>query len=429
MAQTKRKNTKTTSNSKKAVGNRSSALGNSRKKQDSKAPETKQGGLNSRVKDEIISILMVALGIFLVIAFQTSAAGAVGMALSDFFKGCFGFAAYILPYYFIIYGVLLFAKKTINAGVKSSILLLIIFLTFSLVNSGRFINADAPEFSFGDVAVHYSNGIVLDDGGVFGMTVGGIIVKLIGLPGLYIFSIVVIVICFLLVMNTPVSRFIEKIKNQKVRLEEDREARKREKEAQLQEKERRKAMEIQQMEMDFGSNLSDRQRKILGYVKEESMENSRDSYNAEEAESESRRSFSSIFEEKMAAVHNRRETESDAGEYAETPKKQPKEENEAEKFKKSPVIIGGFSPKAAEEKISKSEAAKSTLNDEDFNVHTPSAEDYSFPPVDLLKKGQSDSSRNMDSEGELRRKAAKLENTLRSFNIDADVTNVTQALR
>lgn len=424
MAQTKRKNTKTTSNSKKAVGNRSSALGNSRKKQDSKAPETKQGGLNSRVKDEIISILMVALGIFLVIAFQTSAAGAVGMALSDFFKGCFGFAAYILPYYFIIYGVLLFAKKTINAGVKSSILLLIIFLTFSLVNSGRFINADAPEFSFGDVAVHYSNGIVLDDGGVFGMTVGGIIVKLIGLPGLYIFSIVVIVICLLLVMNTPVSRFIEKIKNQKVRLEEDREARKREKEAQLQEKERRKAMEIQQMEMDFGSNLSDRQRKILGYVKEESMENSRDSYNAEEAESESRRSFSSIFEEKMNALHNRREPSDEYTEEVSEP--QDKQETEAEKFKKSPVIIGGFSPKAAEEKISKSEAAKSTLNDEDFNVHTPSAEDYSFPPVDLLKKGQSDSSRNMDSEGELRRKAAKLENTLRSFNIDADVTNVTQ---
>ena len=32
----------------------------------------------------------------------------------------------------------------------------------------------------------------------------------------------------------------------------------------------------------------------------------------------------------------------------------------------------------------------------------------------------------MDSESDLRRKAAKLEDTLHSFNIDAEVTNVTQ---
>lgn len=73
-------------------------------------------------------------------------------------------------------------------------------------------------------------------------------------------------------------------------------------------------MEMQQMEMELDlnnsikhndnhsyrreipeANISERQRKILGYVKDESMEESRDSYNVEDAESESRRSFSSLF--------------------------------------------------------------------------------------------------------------------------------------
>ena len=84
--------------------------------------------VNKRVKDEIIAIISIALGIFFIIAFQTSAAGEIGQAFSEFFKGCFGFAAYIMPYYFIVYGILLFAKKTINAGLRSLILLLIIFL-------------------------------------------------------------------------------------------------------------------------------------------------------------------------------------------------------------------------------------------------------------------------------------------------------------
>ena len=72
---------------------------------------------------------------FLAIAFQTSAAGALGTGLSQFFKGCFGFAAYILPYYFIVYGILLFAKKTIHTGVKSAVLLAIIFLMTVFINA------------------------------------------------------------------------------------------------------------------------------------------------------------------------------------------------------------------------------------------------------------------------------------------------------
>ena len=89
-----------------------------------KAAEADERRIDSRVRDEIVSIILIAVGIFFIIAFQTSAAGAIGMSLSHFFKGLFGFAAYILPYYFIIYGILLFMRKTIgNSKVICSVFL------------------------------------------------------------------------------------------------------------------------------------------------------------------------------------------------------------------------------------------------------------------------------------------------------------------
>ena len=47
------------------------------------------------------------------------------------------------------------------------------------------------------------------------MTVGTFLVKLIGMVGLYIFAAVTIIISLLLLINTPVSRGIETIKNKK----------------------------------------------------------------------------------------------------------------------------------------------------------------------------------------------------------------------
>lgn len=390
---------------------KTSARGAGGKAAGSKAGDSRneeKSRINSRVKDEIIAIVVIAVGIFLIIALQTSVAGMVGMGLSQFFKGCFGFAAYFLPYYFIVYGVLLFAKKTISAGVKSVILLFIIFLMISLINSARFISGDAPEFGFGDISVYYSNGMVLDDGGVFGMILGSLIVKLIGIPGLYILSVVVIIICLLLVMNTPVSRFFESVKNRK-------ENRAEEKNLRLKEKERQKQERLRQMDMkmpprdepfeDGGNAITESQKKILSYLKDE-------------GESSEAKAYNDVFDdgtaEAIEALEDSREEDSG----------RPLS-GQMERFKRTPIIVGGFSPKAAEEKISKAEAAKSMLKEEDFNVRSASAGEYEFPPIDLLKKG-GNLSENMASESELRQKAEKLEDTLHSFNIDAEVTNVTQ---
>ena len=426
MAARSRKNAKTTKKASSKDNNRRTAgsKGRSAKGAAQETAAKQQPGGDHRIRDESIAIIVIAVGIFLVIALQTSAAGELGRGLSEFFKGCFGFAAYFLPYYFILYGVLLFAKKTIGTGVKSVILLIIIFLTLSLINSARFLDPKALRYGLGDIAFHYSNGIVLDDGGAFGMTAGGLIVQLIGIPGLYIMSIVIIVICLLLVMNTPVSRFLEELKLRQEKMAQHREAK-------LKEREMKKRISMQQMEMELhdAETLGDRstekgrlsagQKKILGYMSEGNKpKNGASAYDD---------MFYDSHKDEPAAepVLDPDDAVSAAG-VAAAADDLKRASEEVKKFRNTPVIIGGFSPKSTEAKLSKAEAAKSTLQEEDFNVSVPTSGTYEFPPIDLLHKSPAGSGQSMDSESDLRRKAAKLEDTLHSFNIDAEVTNVTQ---
>lgn len=401
--------------------------------------------VNGSVKDEIIAIIIIAIGIFLAIAFHTSVAGAVGTGLSQFFKGLFGFAAYLLPYYFIVYGVLLFMKKTIRAGLKSVMLLLIMFLMVSLLNSGRFITDAVLDEGLLRMAVHYNNGMVLDDGGLFGMTAGKLIVKLIGIPGLYILSIVVIAICLLLLMNTPVSRFLESVREKKegraIEKEERRQEKLRADEQRRQQMDMLRAGGMRQRQTDMSQaagqeELSEGQKKILKYMQADSF--------APEQGGESGQAFRSgtepldfslgenaepldfSLEEEKAAEEPKRKRKGREKTQADTVVNTVVNTAEAEAFANEPVIAGGFSPKAMEEKLTKAEAEKSALKDEDFNITITSSESYQFPPVDLLNKADRVSADRLEDENKLRAKAAKLEETLSSFNIAANVTNVTQ---
>ena len=164
----------------------------------------------SRVIEEIGAIVILALGAFLVIALQTKFAGAVGTFFADFLKGCFGFGAYFLPYILIVYAILIFIKIAAPFRTRTMIIMIIVFLMADLINAGRFITT--MEVGILGVKDVYAQGVELMNGGVFGMFAGGGIYDLIGIYGLYIFAGVVILICLLLLLNTPISRFFEKAK-------------------------------------------------------------------------------------------------------------------------------------------------------------------------------------------------------------------------
>ena len=167
----------------------------------------------SRLKDEIWSIVIIALGIFLVISLQTEAAGQFGLIISKLFKGSFGFIAYVLPYYLILYGLLLFAKRTAHISGRSILFLFLVFLMLTLLNSARFLGPETGySFSAKFISEMFRLGTELKSGGAFGMTVGNLLIKVIGMTGLYILSIVGILISLMMVINTPISQFFDNMK-------------------------------------------------------------------------------------------------------------------------------------------------------------------------------------------------------------------------
>ena len=311
------------------------------------------------VKDTIISCVLIALGIFLILALQTQTCGVAGEGISKVLKGCFGFVAFFLPYYFIIYGVLLFLKKTIHTSLKSIIYLVVIYLVIDLINAGRFMKPISNGGDFEGVSKAFADGISLDGGGVFGMGVGTLIVKAIGISGLYILSFLVLIIFIMLLVNTPISRFFEnfKLKRRRRQIEREEMAKAR---AEEEAAEAAAAAEAARRP----APMTNGQKKVMGYI----------------------------------------------------------EDGEPDAVKKERIKV-----KTAEEEpvpqMSNAEAKAQKLKDEDF-IHTATNENYEFPPIDLLKRSKA----NVTGETPqtLQEKAMKLEDTLRSFNIDATVTNVTQ---
>ena len=101
-----------------------------------------------RVVDEIWSIIAIALGVFLVIAIFTGGAGQFGELVGNFFKGVLGFVAYVLPFYLILFGILLFARQTTSISVKTILLAFLVLWMLATINSVRFIDAEKISVSF-----------------------------------------------------------------------------------------------------------------------------------------------------------------------------------------------------------------------------------------------------------------------------------------
>ncbi len=371
----------------------------------------------AQIKDEIIGIIVIALGAFLIIALQTQYAGSAGSIISDALKGVFGFTAFVLPYYFIIYGILLFMRKTIHIGIKSVILLVVIFLMFALINAGRFMDPIVEGGGFHSFSESYHNGIALTDGGVFGMYVGSLLAGWIGVPGLYILTFVVIFICLLLLINTPVSRFFETMSQRRLRRRLEHDMTIREEEEQVEAARMARQQQIEEDTQRRGG--SGRQQQVINLMSDEEPTGRSGRTPAEKSLLKKLTGTSSADEEPAAKP---KKTKRSTKAIAENTTLERSKDTDSSPSG-SAIVAKTYDP--AEDKLTNSQAAESMLQQEDFNDEKAS-ENYEFPSPDLLSKGKRSSVSRAETENELRGKALKLEETLRSFGISAQVTNVSQ---
>jgi S-DNA-T family DNA segregation ATPase FtsK/SpoIIIE len=428
MAEQKKSSTKRKSTAKTEL--------NARSKRAEKEVRAKTG---SKVRDEISSIIIIAIGVLLLLAIQTTKIGIVGAILHDFFFGCFGILAYVLPYYLIMYGILLFLNKTVHITGRSFTLMMLIFCMAALLNSARYI--DEAAISFGATALKgfYTNGIVKESGGFIGMLIGSLIAKAIGKTGLVIFAIVGIIVCLLLIINTPITQFLEDAKvkriERRIHQEEELEAYEKEKaerraEARVEERyaemnrEKKAAEERAKqhgVEAAIAATAASAEERLSSYDKAKiakGRENILDLMNTDNLFGEGEGSgmgSEGYGLEAAPAVAKTSDIDGIGRVNTETGEVY-------DEFGKVTEGTMGAAEKQGE-KLSKKEAANAMLSQEEINNNKPSDKPYKFPPVELLNKSKSISSA---ADNALKARAAKLEETLRNFNVDAKVVAATQ---
>ena len=412
----------------------------------SKSASAKSAPVNaagSRLKDEIWAIIILALGAFLVVSLQTEAAGQFGIVISKLLKGCFGIIAYVLPYYLIVYGLLLFTKRTAHISGRSVFFLFLIFLMLTLLSSAKYLGADSGyTFNMQFITQMFQLGIESKTGGAFGMVIGYLLIKVIGMTGLYILSIVVILISLMLVINTPVSQFLDTMKAK-------REARKSayipessgvilpepDQEPVIKESSKRKAdsskmitdhekihpfenkeykhstMELPVVEPFPAKSriIAENQLKILDYMNDDGL--------FEKAGSEKGRNELGLEEVKPA----------EPGMGLDGEIKLQDDRITAEQTS----AVSDQSDKSAEEPLEKRTELKSEINEspvksEELHIKTGgmTPKPFQLPPVDLLAKGPAGNP--LGENDSLKAKAAKLEQTLKDFNVNAKVVQVTK---
>ena len=384
---------------------------------------------DKRVIDEIWAIITIAIGVFLAVASFTGGAGKLGVIISLGMKGLFGHMAYVLPFYLIVFGILLFARQTSHFSIKTIVLLFVILLMLCTINSIRFIEPDKIEWSWEIVGGFYTTGEKLLSGGFLGMVLGSVLVMWLGKSGCWIFTVVVTLICLLLRINTPVSRFFAKI-GEKM---EERRLIKENAHLDLEtEDEQGVQVAMKTLPKASAAGKPDTQPSPQHEIKIVTSSQSQAEYippsqAAAPLTPEKKNSIlkymndDSLFGRQKSSttgLEDKRQAEAGYGiEGAEA-------SVPVHRVHEKPENLGMTGTPAREnaEKLSNKEAREAMLTEEELN-QPQAVKKYKKPPISLLERSAGGARTNNSL---LAAKAQKLEETLRNFHVDARVVQVTQ---
>lgn len=393
-----------------------------------------------RILDKIWGIIFLAVGIFLVITTQLNTTGTFGNAIHSLVFGLFGLMAYALPYYFIALALCLFLRKMQHINGRTTFFSFLIFVMLCILNSYRYLDETNIQLSISAIGDFFDGGIQLRNGGVFGMWLGGLIVKLLGKPGLIIFAVAVIAISVLLVADTPISKYLGKKREQREEKTILREMLTEKREAQAKTVPEESGVPIitpthsvpqvkdpLAFPMEEGARQNFMQNLEGADFGDSSYGNTGfglDGGNASGAGIGLGLSGDFASPENAAAAPNPFMDDFMSVDSVTT---------EPMGLNAEPEKVSALSTPAATENIKeiRKENTPTALDNTEMALQAEEnlakkipATSYVFPPVDLMKKPRA--KQMQMNEHQLQQKAALLENTLQNFHVDARVLNVTQ---
>ncbi len=230
MAETRKKTTSTGSQMKSSSsGSRSRAKTQAEKERQKALEAQKKEELRKKKKrhDDIVAIIIIVAGVFMLLSLWGKA-GIVGYQLSKILFGLFGkIVAYVVPSFFILYGILVFARKTSFLTLTTAIIIALMFILASTlaavpfldIYEARLVEQDRG-FIIKDLIEFYNNGQF--EGGVLGTSMAYGLNKLVGNAGLYLIAGAGILISLIFIFDTPIS---EQLGNLRLKLQARRELR------------------------------------------------------------------------------------------------------------------------------------------------------------------------------------------------------------
>ncbi|MDD6919896.1 MAG: DNA translocase FtsK [Eubacteriales bacterium] len=356
-----------------------------------------------RIKDEIIAILLIALGIFLIMAMHTTLAGTIGNGVSTFLKGLFGLVAFLLPYLLIAFSVMMFVRISKPFTKKTVIFLCLIYIMLVFINTPRFLD-NFKYFTEGQFLNIYDDAVNLNNSGIVGMYIGGVIALLIGKTGLYIFSIAILFISIIITMNTPFSTSYKNLKAKK--------------ENRLHKSKDKKLQENKTTgdQLEFEDNY---------FI-----------HNPYEGKFKNRKSIISAWKnENNFGLKKKKENLKNTEKNIDVKKELDNFDNSVD-MKKDYFDINVVDNSQYDLKIEdNSNEIKEKITADDVKkavsslkveTNTVVNEKYKLPPINLLNKPVNTAASKKGNDDDLRNNAILLEKTLKSFNVNASVINATK---
>lgn len=160
---------------------------------------------------EVKGILLIAAGIFLLIAFLTDSAGAVGRFLKDIVYGMLGVAGAISCIFTVMTGINVFASKKEAKSRGKLLMLLGLMLSTSVLVSLFHKEAGTPaDGLFAWLTVLYRNGVAAKGGGVLGGMLHALFAALLGSTGTWVLAIAAELVLVLLITGISLASVAQK---------------------------------------------------------------------------------------------------------------------------------------------------------------------------------------------------------------------------
>ena len=182
----------------------------------------------ARIRLEIIAIALIAVGAFLIFALFSDASGMVGAGLHNGLSGLFGPMAGALPFFLIAYGVLLVIGLIRGADLRRSILIAAVYILFCILLAGRYIetiDGDAVIAGSDTIAQVFAGSAAGSGGGVVGAYIAKGLVSLIGKAGLYILCIALVCISGILLAGMSMAMATRVVREKTLTAREERQKR------------------------------------------------------------------------------------------------------------------------------------------------------------------------------------------------------------